>query len=93
MDGSAFLKEQMIQEYISQINFHGNFSVRQIKEDLRRRIKEIPAVSVEWKKEDVVTEIMGPVVSKDTVKSVTIAFSDGENVDGTPKVHRVTYFI
>jgi hypothetical protein len=93
MDTSASYKEQMIRDYIMKVNFKGNFSVKQIKEDLRRIIKETPGVELKWKKDDIVNEINGTSKIVESVKSITIAITDGENYDGTSKVHTFTYFI
>jgi hypothetical protein len=94
MDTSAMMKEEIIREYISKINIkNGNFSIKVIKEDLRRLLREIPAIQVNWKKDEVLTEIKGQSKVVDSVKSITIAFSDGEDANGNPKVHSVVYYI
>lgn len=93
MNTTSAFKEQTIREYVMRINWKDNFSVKQIKEDLKRTIKEVPGVELKWNKEEVINEVNGKSSIKESVKSITIAYSDGENKDGSPKVHSVTYFI
>jgi hypothetical protein len=96
MQTSAMMKEQIIGDYIAKLNLKsGNFSVKAIKEDLRRLLKEEPAVQIGWKKEELTTEVRGVNVTKnvESVKSVTIAFTDGEDPLGKPRVHSVTYYV
>lgn len=93
MNTSALYKEQMIREYIMNVNFKGNFSVKQIKEDLRRIIKEVPGIDLKWNRDDIVSEVTGASKVVESVKSITVAITDGDNFDGTPKVHSFTYFI
>jgi hypothetical protein len=96
MDTSAKIKEQIIGDYIANQNLRsGNFSVKAIKEDLKRLLKEEPGVQIGWKKEEMTTEVKGMNVTKnvESVKSITIAFTDGEDVSGKPRVHSVKYYV
>ncbi len=93
MNTSALYKEQMIREYIMKVNFKDNFSIKQIKEDLRRIIKETPGIDVKWKKDDIMNEVKSGTKVVESVKSISVAITDGDNPDGTPKVHSFTYFI
>lgn len=95
-NNSTTMKEQMVQNYIMQIDFTGDFSVTKMKQDLRGILHEIPAIDIKYKKEKVLTEdIKGNKIENidEKVKSVIIAFSDGYDVLGNPKVHKYTYFI
>jgi hypothetical protein len=96
MQTSAKMKEQIIGDYIGKLNIKsGNFSVKSMKADLRRMLKEEPAVQIGWKKEEMTTEVKGVNVTKnvESVKSVTIAFTDGEDQTGKPNIHSVTYYV
>ena len=52
---SAQIKEQMVTDYVKNIDFISqNFSIKQIKEDLKTILMEIPAVEVEYNKENII---------------------------------------
>lgn len=90
---SEILKEEMIREYVSGIDYT-NVSVSKIKEDLQRIIQEIPAIQLDYKKERGVSEKTGKkTVIKESVKSITVAFTDGTDEQGNPRVVKKTYFI
>jgi uncharacterized protein (DUF1499 family) len=94
MNTSAQIKEKHIKDYITGVDFTGEFSVREIKENLRKIIKETPGIEIVYKRDTYLAEVKGGkdrVVEK--VKTVSIAFTDGEDDNGIPRVHKVTYFI
>ncbi len=93
---SSEMKEQMIQNYILQVDFKGDFSVSRIKTDLKNILHETPAVEVKYKKDKIITEdLNGNSVEKvdEKVKSIVIAFSDGVDNHNRPIVHRVEIYI
>jgi hypothetical protein len=95
MNISAQMKEQMIQNYIVQIDFSGDFSVSKIKQDLKGILQETPAVEVKYKKDKLVTEDKkGNKITQvdEKVKSIVIAFSDGVDAYNRPIVHKVELF-
>ncbi len=95
MNLSAQMKNQMIQNYIVQIDFNGDFSVSKIKNDLKNILHETPAVEIKYKKDKFLTEdLNGNKIEKveEKVKSIIIAFSDGEDANGKPVVHRVELY-
>lgn len=93
MDNSAKYKEKMIREYITSVNFKSpDLSVNKIKNDLREVLKETPGIDLEWKR-DLITEGKKVIVKNEKVKSITIAFSDGFEPDGKPKLHKFKYII
>lgn len=94
MNSSAQMKNQMIENYILQVDFKGEFSVSKIKNDLRAILHETPAVEVKYKKDKLVTEdLKGNRIETidEKVKSIIIAFSDGQDSNGIPIVHRVEF--
>ena len=106
MENSTQIKENMIQNYIMNIDFKSQeFSIATMKRELHSILAETPGIEVGYNKERTITEDKktGEKVMevKDDVKSITIAFSDGENtvdygngtVITTPKMHKFTYYI
>ncbi len=95
MNLSAQMKNQMIQNYVVQVDFSGDFSVSKIKNDLRNILHETPAVEVKYTKSKMVTEdLKGNKIEKveEKVKSIVVAFSDGEDSKGNPIVHKVEFY-
>jgi len=95
MESSARIKEQMIQEYIKNIDFKGDFSVVTIKKELKKILHEIPAVEIKYTKTKMVKEDKkGNKIETldEKVKSIIIAFSDGEDSNGNVNVHRVELY-
>lgn len=103
---SAEMKENMITEYIKNIDFaNQNFSVEDIKKEIKNIILEYPAIEVSYTKDRQITEDKNSgqkkEVIEENVKSITIAFSDGDYEmdygDGKtikmPKMHKFTLYI
>lgn len=103
---STQMKEQMITEYIKNIDFISqNFSMSQIKQDLRQILQETPGVEVAYNKEKVIVEDKATGEKKEQreakVKSITFAFSDGEQTmdigngqtTSIPRMHKFTLYI
>lgn len=106
MENSTQIKENMIQNYIMNIDFKSqDFSIAQMKTELRAILHETPGIEVGYNKERTITEDKKTgekfMEIKDDVKSVTVAFSDGEHtadygegkIITTPKMHKFTYYI
>ena len=96
MKASAQLKEQIIQSYIMNVDFNGDFSMRKIRAELKELLQETPAVDVRYTKEKHITEdFIGNkiIVTDEKVNSVVIAFSDGVDINGMPIVHKFEYYI
>lgn len=96
MDYSTLAKEEMIKNFIMSIDFkNGNWSIRGIKEGLKGILHEMPAVEVKHGKKTMISEVLG--VETKTVQegpqSIVVAFIDGDNSNGTPRVHKFEYFI
>ncbi len=103
MEVSTEMKEQMVQKYILGIDFtdfkNSELTVTEIEQGLRAILKENARVEIKYKSDVMVTEENG--VKKrtldDKVKSITVAFIDGEFRDNLgnliPKVHKFDYII
>ena len=50
MELSAQIKNQMIENYIQQIDFSGDYSMSKIKNDLKTLLQEMPGVEIKYKK-------------------------------------------
>lgn len=95
METSRQMKESMIQNYINSIDFTGEISVSKIKADLRSILHETPAVDVKYVREKLITEDSRKnkiEIVDEKIKSIIIAFSDGEDSNQRPIVHRVEFF-
>jgi hypothetical protein len=103
METSTAMKEQMVANYIKEIDF-SNFgesevTVSKIKQDLKAILKENPAVDIIYKGEAMITENDGQKTRKvvESVQSIVVAFIDGEYRDNKgnliPKVHKFTYMV
>jgi hypothetical protein len=103
---SAQMKENMITEYIKNIDFRSQqFSIQDIKSDIKSIIHEFPAVEVSYTKDRQITEDKNTgekkTIIEENVKSITIAFSDGEyemdygdgRIVTMPKMHKFTLYI
>ncbi len=94
MDAHTLMTEQAIQNYLSNIDFkNGNFSVTQIKSDIQRMIGEIPAVKVKWNAGTQVNEMTGVSARVETVESITIGFTSGEDANGKPNVRKIEIYV
>jgi hypothetical protein len=96
MNSSAQMKYQMIEQYILSVDFGGDFSVKKIKEELKKILHEIPAVEIKYKKDIIVTEDLRGNKIKSTdekVKSIIIGFSDGVNEKGEIVVHKEEFYL
>ncbi len=96
MEQSAIYKEQQIQQYVNNINFSGDFSVSKIKSEMKSFLNEFPGVQIKYKKESILVEdAKGNKIeqTEEKVKSIEIAFSDGDDSNGRPIVHKVEYFV
>lgn len=94
MNSLATIKDQTIREYLSNVDFRDDFSLKKIKQDLHRLLGEMPAIKLEYAKEKLFSERLGeqPRIVE-TVKSIVVTFSDGEEDKGMPIVQHVTYFV
>ena len=89
-DASTAMKEDSVANYIASLDLTGDFSVKQIKEQLKRLLGEEPALKINWVSDTPIFEGGQKINTKiERVKSVSITFSDGEDENGKPKIHTV----
>jgi len=103
MEISTQMKKELISKYILGINFNNfknsELTVSDIELGLREILKENARIEIKYKNDVLVTEEKG--VKKrtidDNVKSITVAFIDGEYTDSNgniiPRVHKFDYII
>lgn len=68
-------KEQMITDYMTNIDFKGDWSYRKIKQDLKGLLGEEPAVDVVYEKDVVLNEINSEAKEVNKIKEISILFS------------------
>lgn len=82
------MKENTIQDYILSIDFNEDWSVNQIKNDLRRLLGEMPAVDISYQKDAMINEITGEAKEVKKLHSISIVFTDLDD-----NIKRVEYLI
>jgi hypothetical protein len=74
------IKENMIREYLSLVNFkNDNWSLSQIKSDLKSLLGEEPNVDVIYKKDTIINEATSEEIKVESVEKLNIIFSDEKN--------------
>ena len=71
------LKEQAIKQYLSNVDFRGdNWSLKKIKEDMRKFLGEEPGIDVLWEKDVMINEDTMESKEIEKVGKVSIVFFD-----------------
>ena len=65
------IKETFIREYLSKINWYGDWSYRKIEEDMKKFLGERPSLKVDYEKDVMVNEFSGE--SKEITKLAKVA--------------------
>ncbi len=74
------IKENLIRDYISNINFKSeDWGLSQIKEDMRKFLGEEPGIDIDWDKDVIFNEILGEAKEVSKVNNITIVFTDIDN--------------
>ena len=68
-------KEQIITEYLGNVDFNGDWSYRTIQRELHKLIGEEPAINVEYKKDVYISELNSEAKEINTVDKIDIVFS------------------
>jgi hypothetical protein len=68
-------KEQIITEYLRNINWKGNWSYKKIQSDLKNLIGEEPAIEILYKKDVMVNELNSEVKEVRKIKGIDIIYS------------------
>jgi len=85
----------MIENYLKNVDFSKDYSVNKMKMELRSILKETPGIEITHSKDTMITEdaIGSKKVVIDKVKSVVVAFSDGETSTGIPIIHKIEIYV
>ena len=70
------LKEMAIKDYISNIDFNGDWKLSKIKEDMRKFLGEEPGIDIIYKKDVMVNEVSGEAKEFVGVNKIQIVFTD-----------------
>ncbi len=70
------MKESLIKDYVSGIDFRGNWGLSKMKEDMKRFIGEEPGIDVIWEKDAVLNEDTDEPEIIERVKKLIIVFTD-----------------
>lgn len=73
------LKEIAIKDYVSNIDFTGDWKLSKIKEDMRKFLGEEPGIDIIYKKDVMVNEVSGESKEFVGVNKVQIVFTDLDN--------------
>lgn len=83
------MKEDNIQKYIMDVDFTSdNWSVNEIKQNIKNMIGEVPGVKVNYKKDVLINEIKGEAEEVKKLNSIEIVFTDLDD-----KIKRLEYLI
>ncbi len=70
-----YTKEQIITNYIKNVDFNGNWSYRQMEKELHKLLGEKPAINVLYKKDGVLNEFNSEATEISVVDKIEIIFS------------------
>ena len=80
-------KEFLVNQYMERLDMK-DFSVKKVKEDLKRILHEEPAIELEYKVEENVNETLKEIVRTEKISHINIYFTETD--DNTKKT---TYII
>lgn len=70
------LKEIAIRDYVSGVDFSGDWSLSKIKEDMRKFLGEEPGVDILYKKDVMINEVSGESKEIKKLNEIVIVFTD-----------------
>ncbi len=70
------MKESLIREYITNIDFRGDWGISRMKEDMKRFLGEEPGIDVVWEKDAMLNEKTGKPEIIEKMKKISIVFTD-----------------
>lgn len=86
--------ESFIRNYLSEIDFaNENFSLAQIKADLKEILHQEPAVHIKRVAYGELNEATRKLEQKNRISVVTISYIDGETENGLPLVKRLPLLV
>ena len=73
------LKQESIRNYLSKVNFRGEWSYKKIQDDMRIFLGETTAIDVKYMKDVSVNEISGESKEFDRLVKVSVIYTDTDN--------------
>jgi hypothetical protein len=73
------MKEQLIRDYLSTVDFNGDWGLNAMRESMRKFLGEVPGIEVTYKKDVVLNESGNRAVELEFVKDVTVLFTDDQD--------------
>lgn len=73
------MKEQLVREYISKINFKKDWNYNQVEEGMRKILGERPFMDVNYVKDVMLNEVSGEAKEVKRLASVTLVFQETDN--------------
>ena len=73
------IREDLIKNYISDVNFSKNWSCKKIEEDIKKMIGETPAIDVTYKTDTMVHELLGEAIEIKVLDKISVLFYDDNN--------------
>ena len=73
------IKEDLIKNYISEVNFNKNWSYKTIESDIKRLIGEQPGIDVVYKTDTMVHELLGEAIEVQVLEKISVVFIDVDN--------------
>jgi hydrogenase maturation factor HypE len=73
------MKEQLVREYISKINFKKDWNYEQVEEGMRKLLGERPFMDVNYVKDVMLNEVSGEAKEIKRIASVTLVFQETDN--------------
>ena len=73
------ITESNINNFMSGIDFKGNWTVNEIKQGIQKFTGELPGVQINYKKDISINEIKGEVTEVKKVDNIEIVFTDLDN--------------
>jgi hypothetical protein len=70
------MKEQLIREYLSRVNFNGQWSLTVIREDMKKFLGETPGIEVSYVKDAQLNESGDETIEVELVDQVTVVFTN-----------------
>ena len=73
------MKEQLVREYISKINFKKDWNYNQVEEGMRKILGERPFMDVNYVKDVMLNEVTAEAKEIKRLTSVTVVFQEVDN--------------
>lgn len=75
-DTNLAMREMMVKEYLTKVDFSREWSYSKISEDLKSLLGETPGIDIVYKKDVMINEVTGKAKEFQKVAKIAIVFSD-----------------